>query len=56
MISAHAVTCPFLGRRWKARCERCRIDLPGRYTSRGDAERAGVTHLELRHAGLGVSV
>lgn len=53
MISARPITCPFLGRRWRVRCHRCGIDLPGRYADRHDALAAGDEHLALRHERAG---
>lgn len=54
MISARATCIPFLGRRWRARCDRCDVDLPGRYTDKHDALAAGESHVGLRHVGAGV--
>lgn len=51
MITARPITCPYLGRRWRVRCDRCAVDLPGRYPTRKDAEVGGATHVELRHTG-----
>lgn len=52
MITAHTITLPFLGRRWRAYCERCHIDLPGRHPERTQALAAGQTHVDQRHAGV----
>jgi hypothetical protein len=49
MISAHPITLPFLGRRWRAHCHRCRIDLPGRYSTVDQATDAGNNHATRWH-------
>lgn len=54
MTSTRATCIPWLGRRWITRCDRCDIDLPGRHTTRADAEAAGLAHVELRHGRVAV--
>lgn len=54
MTTARATCVPFIGRRWVTHCDRCDVDLPGRHTSRADAEAAGHAHIELRHGRVGV--
>lgn len=55
MIVARATCIPYIGRRWVVKCERCRIDLPGRHCTRADAEAAGAEHVGLRHERVGVA-
>lgn len=55
MITVHATCIPYLGRRWVAHCDRCAVDLPGRHTTRHDAQAAGDEHLALRHERAGVA-
>lgn len=55
MIATRATCIPYIGRRWKAHCERCSVDLPGRHCTRADAEAAGQEHVGLRHERLGVA-
>jgi hypothetical protein len=51
-VIVRPVTVPWLGRRWVAHCERCDVDLPGRFCERREAQGVGDCHVITRHLGL----